>query len=175
MGLFASKTKLSIVTCGLDNSGKSTIINGLKPTKMRTDNISATIGYSVEEFEKGKVNFKVFDMGGAAKFRDIWAHYYADVQGVIFVIDSADKIRLCLVRDELRVMLENPDLDGVPILFFANKADINGAKTPQDLVDELNLSELIIDRPYNIFASDAKRGAGVEEGIDWLTSKLVKE
>ena len=174
MGLFQSKQKINIVTCGLDNSGKSTIINSLKPTQLRTDNISATVGYSVEEFEKGKVNLKVFDMGGAKKFRNLWELYYKDVQGIIFVIDSADKVRLVLVRDEIEMILENKDASGAPILFFANKCDINGSKTPQELVEELGLAELIVDRPYNIFASDARRGVGVEEGLNWLTSKLAK-
>jgi len=172
MGLFESKQKLTIVTCGLDNSGKSTIINGLKPTEMRSDAISATVGYQVEEFEKGKVQFKVFDMGGAKKFRSLWELYYKDVQGIIFVIDSADKVRLCLVRDEIQILLEHPDARKVPILFFANKADVAGAKTPQELVEELALNELIVDRSYNIFASDARRGIGIEEGLNWLTSKL---
>jgi ADP-ribosylation factor-like protein 6 len=174
MGLFSSKEKLNIITCGLDNGGKSTIINALKPTSLKADNISATVGYQVEEFEKGKVCFKVFDMGGAKKFRSMWELYYRDVQGVIFVIDSSDKLRLVLVRDEIRLLMEHPDLKGVPILFFANKADLPGAKTPQELVDELGLSEMIIDRPYNIFASDARRGIGLEEGINWLTNKLIK-
>lgn len=174
MGLFESKHKLNIVTCGLDNGGKSTIINGLKPTKLRSDNISATVGYSVEEFEKGKVNFKVFDMGGAKKFRSMWELYYRDVQGVIFVIDSSDRVRLTLVREEIKMLIDHPDLQGVPILFFANKADLNGAKSPHELVEELGLTELISDRAYNIFASDARRGVGIEEGLDWLTKRLVK-
>jgi ADP-ribosylation factor-like protein 6 len=174
MGLFSSKEKLNIITCGLDNGGKSTIINALKPTSLKSDNISATVGYQVEEFEKGKVSFKVFDMGGAKKFRAMWELYYRDVQGVIFVIDSADKLRLVLVREEIRMLLEHNDLKNVPILFFANKADLAGSKTPQELVDELGLAEMITDRPFNIFASDARRGVGIEEGINWLTGKLVK-
>jgi|EP00672_Neobodo_designis_P027119 ADP-ribosylation factor-like protein 6 len=174
MGIFSSKEKLHIITCGLDNGGKSTIINALKPTQLRNDNISATVGYTVEEFEKGKVSFTVFDMGGAKQFRQSWQGYYKNVQGVIFVIDSTDKLRLVLVREEIRMLIEHDDLRGVPILFFANKADLPGAKTPQELTDELGLSEMIVDRPYNIFASDARRGHGLEEGINWLTNRLVK-
>ena len=173
MGIFESKQQLDIITCGLDNSGKSTIINQLKPTKMRTDNIASTIGYNMEEFSKGKVNFKVFDMGGSKKFRQMWEAYYKDIQGVIFVIDSSDKVRLCIVKDEIRMLVENADLRGIPILFFANKMDIPGAKSPAELVDELELTELITDRPFNIFASDARRGFGIEEGIAWLTKAVL--
>jgi ADP-ribosylation factor-like protein 6 len=174
MGLFESKHKLDIITCGLDNAGKSTIINQLKPTKLRTDNIGPTVGYQVEEFAKGKVNFKVFDMGGAKKFRNLWELYFKDVQGVIFVIDSADKVRMVVCQDEIRMIVENPAMKGVPILFFANKSDVAGSLTPQELVESLELTEMITDRPFNIFASDARRGVGIEQGIDWLTRVVVK-
>lgn len=173
MGLFESKQQLDIVCCGLDNSGKSTIINQLKPTKLRSDNLSATVGYQVEEFEKGKVKFKVFDMGGAKKFRGLWELHYKDVQGLIFVIDSSDAIRLVLVKDEIRMICENPDLKRIPILFYANKADIPGAKTHHELTEELALAEMMGDRPFNMFPSDARRGTGVEEGINWLTARLA--
>lgn len=172
MGIFESKKKLDIICCGLDNSGKSTIVNHLKPTEQRVENIAGTVGYQVEEFSKGKVNFKVFDMGGAKKFRQLWEMYYKDVQAVIFVIDSNDKVRMCLAKEEIRLIVEHKDLARAPILFFANKMDIPGARTPQELVEELELTELIADRPYNIFASDARRGIGIEEGIQWLTRVL---
>jgi hypothetical protein len=41
-------------------------------------------------------------------------------------------------------------------------------------VEELELPEMLCDREYNIFASDARRGVGIEEGLSWLTSRLVK-
>eukprot|EP00906_Rhabdomonas_costata_P035716 RCo050177 len=174
MGLFQSKRRLDLITCGLDNSGKSTIINHLKPTKHREENLAPTVGYQVETFSKGKVNFKVFDMGGAKKFRNLWEHYYHDVSGVIFVVDTADHIRMCLVKDELSMLVSNKDLKSVPILFFANKMDIPGAATPAEVAEKLDLAELCGDRPYNIFASNALSGQGVEEGLNWLSSTITK-
>lgn len=59
MGIFASKKKIdlithmSVCTCGLDNSGKSTIINKLKPTKLREDELAPTVGYQIEQFTRG--------------------------------------------------------------------------------------------------------------------------
>ena len=173
MGLFSSKANLTVITCGLDNAGKSTIINELKPQALRTDAIPATFGYSVEEFEKGNVAFKVFDMGGARKFRELWEHHFKTVQGVIFVIDSNDRARLCLVRDELQLMLKSPELKATPVLFFANKMDLPGALTPHELVESLGIMELCGDRSYNIFASDARRGIGIEEGLLWLQKRLA--
>ena len=52
--------------------------------------------------------------------------------------------------------------------------DIPGAKTPAELVEQLELSELLCDRPFNIFASDARRGVGVEEGLSWLSNAILQ-
>lgn len=40
------------------------------------------------------LNFTVFDMSGAGRYRMLWEHYYREAQAVIFVLDSADKLRL---------------------------------------------------------------------------------
>ena len=73
----------------------------------QSDHLEPTVGYSVEKFTKGKVNFTVFDMGGAKNFRTLWAYYYQSVQGVIFVIDTSDKIRMVCVKDELKLLLQH--------------------------------------------------------------------
>lgn len=173
MGIFSSKTHLTIITCGLDNAGKSTIINELKPQEQRSDAIAATFGYNIEEFEKGNVAFKVFDMGGARKFRELWEHHFKTVQGIIFVIDSNDRARLCLVKEELQQMLQNPQLRGIPILFFANKMDLPGALNPQEITEAVGIMELCTERAFNIFASDARRGMGIDEGLTWLQKKIA--
>eukprot|EP00754_Rhynchopus_humris_P034331 Rhum_TRINITY_DN15647_c0_g1::Rhum_TRINITY_DN15647_c0_g1_i1::g.161761::m.161761/K07951/ARL6, BBS3; ADP-ribosylation factor-like protein 6 len=175
MGIFQSKKKRELICCGLENSGKTTIINKLKPTKLQSDHLEPTVGYNLEKFTKGKVNFTVFDMGGAKKFRPLWSHYYQGVQGVIFVIDTSDKLRMVCVKDELKLLLEHKDLAGVPILFFANKNDVTGSLSPQECVEKLSLMELAHDRTFQIFPSDAKRGIGIQEGIEWLSTVIEKQ
>jgi GTPase SAR1 family protein len=36
----------------------------------------------------------VFDMSGAGCYRLLWEQYYLETQAVIFVVDSADRLRL---------------------------------------------------------------------------------
>jgi len=55
---------LKIIIVGLDNSGKSTMINYLKPKKYQETELAATVGFKVETFSKSKINFTVFDMSG---------------------------------------------------------------------------------------------------------------
>jgi len=46
-------------------------------------------------------------MSGAGKYRNLWEHYYKDAQAIIFVIDCSDKLRMCVVKEELQAMLKN--------------------------------------------------------------------
>lgn len=69
-----------------------------------------TVGFSVEEFSKNGLAFTVFDMSGQGRYRNLWEHYYHEVGGVIFCIDSTDKIRMCVAKDELLTMLNHPQL-----------------------------------------------------------------
>ena len=71
------KTKQAdIIIVGLDNSGKSTMINFLKPKKYAEVEIAATVGYSIETFTKSKINFTAMDMSGQGKYRTLWEKYY---------------------------------------------------------------------------------------------------
>lgn len=42
-----------------------------------------------------KIQFTVFDMAGGSKYRSMWGKYYKGAEGIVYVIDSADAMRLC--------------------------------------------------------------------------------
>ena len=62
MGLFdklvnflgLKKKECSVLVLGLDNSGKSTILNHFKPDEEKYHNIVPTVGFSVEKFKSMK-------------------------------------------------------------------------------------------------------------------------
>jgi len=58
------------------------------------------------------VNFTAFDMSGHDRHRSLWEHYYKDCHGIIFIIDSSDKLRLVVVKEELDMLLQHPDVAG---------------------------------------------------------------
>jgi ADP-ribosylation factor-like protein 6 len=62
-------------------------------------------------------------MSGQGRYRSLWEHYYADVEAIIFVLDSTDKMRICVAKEELQTLLNHEDIKDsrVPLLFFANK------------------------------------------------------
>jgi ADP-ribosylation factor-like protein 6 len=141
-------------------------------TQATMPEVVPTVGFQVEDFSKNGLAFTVFDMSGQGRYRNLWEHYYKDVGGVIFVIDSTDKIRMCVAKDELETMLGHADLpNDVPLLFFANKMDRPQAHTAVDCVQMLELDK-ITDKAWHIAPSNALTGEGLEEGISWLGAQM---
>lgn len=140
---------------------------------MTTSDIVPTVGFSVDEFHKNGLAFTVIDMSGQGRYRNLWEHYYKDVGGIIFTIDSTDKIRMCVAKDELESLLGHGALRDVPLLFFANKMDRPTAISPVECVQTLELDK-ITDKPWHIAASNALTGEGIDEGIVWLGQQMQR-
>ena len=87
------------------------------------------------------MNFTCYDMSGQGKYWGLWEENYATVQGVIFVVDSADKLRVAVAKNELDMMLSHINIKSraVPILFFANKWDLPHAMSDVEVCWELEL------------------------------------
>jgi ADP-ribosylation factor-like protein 6 len=56
-----------------------------------TFEVTPTVGFQVEAFSKNNLNFTIFDMSGQSRYRELWSHYYREVQAIIFVLDSTDR------------------------------------------------------------------------------------
>lgn len=94
----------------------------LQPQTSSTE-ITPTVGFQVEEFTKNSINFTVYDMSGQGRYRSLWEHYYTDVEAIIFVLDSTDRLRMCVAKEELIQLLSHEEIKKTraPVLFFANK------------------------------------------------------
>ncbi|KXZ52416.1 BBS3B protein [Gonium pectorale] len=164
---------VNVLVVGLDNSGKTTIIERLKPRPKQSMEVAPTVGFNVEEVQKGALTFTVFDMSGAGRYRTLWEQYYREADAVIFVVDSGDKLRMVVARDEMEHMLAHPNLRKVPVVFFANKKDLPISLPPAEIAQALGLND-IQDRPWNIFPSNGLTGEGLDRGMDWLAERLGK-
>jgi ADP-ribosylation factor-like protein 6 len=174
MSLFTSKKKeCNILIVGLDNSGKSSIINYFKPNDSKSHIIIPTVGFNVEKFSAKTINFTTFDMSGQGRYRNLWEHYYKETDAIIFVVDSTDRVRMIVAKEELFSLLGHADIinRNIPILFFANKTDIKAALSSQKICQELDLDK-IKNTKWTIIESSALNGHGLNEGIDWLSQEL---
>ncbi|CAG9313902.1 unnamed protein product [Blepharisma stoltei] len=177
MGLFLSRLwrklrkdyEYKIVLVGLANAGKTTILYKLRLGEV----VSAhpTIGSNVEEIKQGNVRLQVWDLGGQESLRASWSTYFVSTEAVIFVVDSADVHNALLAKMELFNLLLHADLRAAPVLILANKQDLPVAAPPNQISELLDLVS-IRDHEWNLQASSAITGQGLEEGIEWLCDKL---
>ena len=115
--------------------------------------------------------------------RPYWRCYYANTDGLVYVIDSSDKDRLGTARAELSAMLQvtgfnvkvsfsllqEEELKSTSLLILANKQDLNEALNPTEISEILRLTD-IKDRSWSIQKTSALTGEGLEAGFDWYQS-----
>lgn len=90
-------------TIGLDGAGKTTILYRLQVGEVVTT--IPTIGFNVEQVTYKNLKFQVWDLGGQTSIRPYWRCYYSNTDAIIYVVDSADRDRIGISKDELLYML----------------------------------------------------------------------
>ena len=125
--LFGSK-EVRILILGLDNAGKTTILYKLQNEAEDEEVMTIpTIGFNVETLQYKNIKFQVWDLGGQTSIRPYWRCYYPNTDAIIFVVDSADRERLAVARQELQAMLDEEELKDAMLIVFANKQDLPNA------------------------------------------------
>merc|ERR1712224_957712 len=71
--------------------------------------------------------------------RRIWKDYFATVDGIIFLVDAADRSRFPEAAEELGNLLREPGLSSVPFVVLGNKIDVPTAASEHELRECLGL------------------------------------
>ncbi|CAG5105913.1 unnamed protein product [Oikopleura dioica] len=166
--LFGQK-ELRILILGLDGAGKTTILYRLQVGEVVTT--IPTIGFNVETVSYKNLKFQVWDLGGQTSIRPYWRCYYSNTDAIIYVVDSVDKERIGISKNEMVSMLEEEELKKAILLVFANKQDMEGAMSPTEVAKELGLAALR-ERKWQIFKTSAVKGTGLDEAMEWLVEAL---
>lgn len=87
-------------------------------------------------------------------------------------MDSADRLRLKDCQHELHQLLQEERLAGATLLVFANKQDIAGALTEQEIRQALQLDE-IKSHHWAILACSAVTGEHLLKGMDWVVNDVA--
>lgn len=160
-----------IIIVGLDNAGKTTILYQFLMNEVV--HTSPTIGSNVEEVVWKNIHFLMWDIGGQETLRSTWSTYYTHAQFIILVVDSTDRERLQLVKNELYKTISHEDLQKSSLLVFANKQDIKNSMTAAEISQQLNLTS-IKDHPWHIQSCCALTGEGLYQGLEWIVSNIKK-
>eukprot|EP00483_Globobulimina_turgida_P000452 UN00452 len=162
------QNRMRVLLLGLDSVGKTTILYSLKcgePVKT-----VPTIGFNIETVNYQGLELNIWDVGGQDKLRDLWRHYYPGTNGIIFVVDAADKTRLNTAKEELHLLMNEHELQYATLVVVANKQDLPNALKKAEIAKALELDK--ITRKNEAFEATAKENKGLTDALDWLTQNM---
>lgn len=162
--------EMRILMLGLDNAGKTTILKKFNGEPI--DTISPTLGFNIKTLEHRGFKLNMWDVGGQKSLRSYWRNYFECTDGLIWVVDSADKLRLNDCKSELHGLLLEERLSGATLLIFANKQDLPGSCSAEELRTILNLDS-IKTHHWQIIWCSAVTGENLLHGIDWLIDDIA--
>jgi ADP-ribosylation factor-like protein 2 len=167
--LKSKEKQVRILILGLDNAGKTTILNRI--TGEDYLKIQPTLGFNIKTIEHKEYKLNVWDVGGQSSIRSYWRNYFEQTDGLVFVIDSADQQRMELAAKELHALLLEERLQGASLLIYANKQDVEGAIDIKEIAQIMNLKE-IKTHHWNMQKASAMSGLNLLVGIDWLVDDI---
>lgn len=159
-GLFW-KEEMEVTLVGLQNSGKTTLVNVLAVWNYLKSNFLYVrmvslpriwfplLGLTWERWQKAGLLWK-YGISEASQDSDPCGKdtvvvltplciYFPIIliYSCRFVVDAADHSKLEQARNELRNLLERPMLQGIPVLVLGNKNDLSNALSAEQLIEKL--------------------------------------
>jgi small GTP-binding protein len=161
-----------ILIIGLPGAGKTTLLNRISLSQgEKKIHDMGNQKFKVRNLVVEGLNLTVWDIGENVYVDPYWADYHAErVQGVCFVVDSANAALFPEARKELFAALGMEKLARVPLLIFANKGDLENSASVVKTSEALELHE-IKHRDYKVFRSSGVTDEGIQQGLEWMVSQ----
>ncbi len=153
-----------ILITGAFYAGKSTFLHALSTQTVSVDRIGTTIA-----LDRGHVDFKgfsadLFGTSGQERFTPIIKLLSGESMGVFLILDSSNPEDFIHAKEMLQITKSY----GLPYIVIANKQDLPGALTPEEIRKYLDLGK---DIP--VVPAVAKDKIGIFEAFEILIDKIT--
>ncbi|MBS7250868.1 MAG: GTP-binding protein [Candidatus Freyarchaeota archaeon] len=161
---------VKILVTGPYSSGKSTVVSKLCKDAVSIDALQTTVGFDFgSRYEE--VNFldlKIFGTPGQERFKFLQEILAKGSAGILLVVDSTSPENVDLAKNILvRIRKELPKK--VPVVILANKQDLVGALSPEEVRKKMGVS-----RNVPVIGTVAPESVGLKEAITTLIKLMLK-
>ncbi|KAJ7251430.1 ADP-ribosylation factor [Mycena rebaudengoi] len=175
--LLLSKPKtFGIMMIGLDDAGKTSILNRLHQPQLLGGVLPPTIptiGFNRDIIQFGRNSITLWDIGGQDKIRPLWRSNYWNAHGFIFTVDSTTPERFSEAKEELHRMHKGLNTLGYPLLILATKTDLPEAMNISEIAEALEVGKISdLGRTLAVKGASAMTGEGLGEAIQWLVENV---
>jgi len=183
------KEEFFVIIVGLDNAGKTTLLEKIKSMYNRTlplpsDKVAPTIGQNIGRIVLPSTILQFWDLGGQRDIRNIWERYYDECHAVAYVVDASDVERMSEGWEIFDTVLNHPRIMGLPLLLLANKQDLPNSLSVEAIRENYEewwqlrnaeeahrLGGRQVERrmaSLNVMGVSAIEGTGILDAVDWL-------
>lgn len=166
------KSRAQVLMLGLEGAGKTTMLAQLRHDRDIESAVaggpisqSPTIGFNAEGLELDGLSIACWDLGRRERIGPVWRHHVSDTSVVIMIVDASDEERLDVARTELVGALSDQALAGCSVVVAANKQDVQGALSGEEVAAALGLSGLR-GHKWRVVETCAASGEGLDELLD---------
>ncbi|KAG7217168.1 hypothetical protein INR49_027709 [Caranx melampygus] len=171
--------KRQVLVLGLDGAGKSSMLQGLTPGEptAKRGRCRPTRGFNFMSLNAPacQLDFLETRIGGGEDLRRYWSDYMRRTHILVYVVDSADRSRLPLAKDELhRLLRVGPQM---PVVILGNKQDKPNAVSVSELHEALSLSSVTEDRKLFLLAAQLASDGALRNschGLDTIQDLLLQ-
>lgn len=163
--------EIRVLVLGLDNAGKTTIINQIMGRDIAT--VAPTMGFQIHTFPWKNYSVNVWDIGGQSSLRSFWGNYFDRLDVVVWVIDAGNTLKLQELYEELREkVIKQDQLQGTYFVVLVNKIDTIAPEERDEvysaIASTLKVSLELSATKYTVRTVLGRTGEGLGLAMDWI-------
>ncbi|MFX1365181.1 MAG: GTPase [Promethearchaeota archaeon] len=168
------ETVIKILVSGPLQSGKSSYIKALDPNALNVeakgkDEKFYTVGMDLGSIKLNGFDCYLFGTPGLLRFSIMRNIVTNGSDGIVFIFDAVAPEKddsAIVILNSIRKLLPS----NTPVVFLANKQDVEGARSPEVIQAQNYLPE-----DSKIFPTSTKTGMNIRESITYLVNHIYEE
>lgn len=171
--LFKKKKQAMMTVCGLDNAGKTSVMNYLLYGEHRQT--IPTMGVNINTINLPKLELNIYDLGGQESFRPLWSDINERSNAIIYIVDCTDYKRFNESKEIFHKIVNSQIDEKIPVMVLLNKCDLSNRISRADFIYHFGLLELPEKVSWSCYETSALTGKGLVEAFTQFTQYLEDE